>query len=115
MCQQSVFKNRNHNALSAHGVTVDGDRYLSEMRCTGNVSLAGAHIKHMPHCSEAIFANAGGEALDATRLTVDGDMYLRAWCIGKVSLWGAHIKGVLDCFEAIFADAVGKRALDPIK
>ena len=40
-------------ALSADGLTVDADMFLSTAQCTGQVRLLGAHIGGQLDCTEA--------------------------------------------------------------
>ena len=78
-----------------------GDLFLSYATVTGEMCLAGAHIKGQLDCSGARLANPDGNALNGDRLMVDGDMLLSgARVTGGVRLPGAHIKGQLYCAGA---------------
>jgi hypothetical protein len=102
-CTGARLENPNGNALSADGMTVEGDVFLRQgFHATGEVRLLGAHIKGQLICTGARLENPNGDALSADGMTVEGGVFLRQGfhATGAVRLLGARIGGNLECIGA---------------
>jgi hypothetical protein len=108
-CEGATLANPGGQALNAEGLTVGGDMFLPAAKVTGQVCLAGAHIKGQLDCDGATFTYKGGRALDGDRLTVGGDLFLRgATVTGEIWLASAHIGSWLDCRGATLTNEGGQ-------
>jgi hypothetical protein len=99
-CRGARLENPNENALSAAGMTVEGNVFLDEgFHATGAVRLRGARIQGQLSCRGARLENPNGDALVANRMTVGGSVFLdRGFhATGAVRLPGARIQGQLSC------------------
>ncbi|MGH8899996.1 MAG: hypothetical protein ACRDZ4_23920 [Egibacteraceae bacterium] len=101
------FINHDGPALTAEGITVEGDVWLSgdENSCfeaVGEVRLVRARIGGL-NCAGGSFTNPEGKALNAGGITVNGDMRpvgdstARFQANGEVTLRGATIHGQPNC------------------
>jgi biotin operon repressor len=99
-------------ALTADGLTVGRNLFLSGAEVTGEVRLIGARVRGQLSCGGATLSNPGGQALTADGLTVDGSLFLRRGCVtGEVILRGARVGGQVACDDATLSNPRG-RALD---
>jgi len=99
-CRGARLENPNGNALSAAGMTVEGNVFLDEgFHATGAVRLRGARIQGQLSCRGARLENPNGDALVANRMTVGGSVFLdRGFhATGAVRLPGVRIQGQLSC------------------
>ena len=109
-CSDAELRNDSGPALTADGLRVDQDMFLTGgFTATGSgergaVRLLGAHIGGQLDCSDAKLRNDSGPALTANGLRVDQGMFLTGGFTatgsgerGAVRLLGAHIGGQLDC------------------
>jgi hypothetical protein len=99
-CRGARLENPNGNALSAAGMTVEGNVFLDEgFHATGAVRLRGARIQVQLSCRGARLENPNGDALVANRMTVGGSVFLdRGFhATGAVRLPGVRIQGQLSC------------------
>ena len=97
-------------ALTADGMTVDGDMFCQEkFQAEGEIRLPGAHISGQLDLSGAKLANPGGAALTADGMTVDGDMFCheKFQAEGEIRLRSAHISGQLNLSSAKLANPGG--------
>jgi len=102
-CRGARLENPNGDALSADGMTVEGDVFLDEgFHATGAVRLLRARIQGVLGCRGARLENPNGDALSADRMTVEGDVFLDEgfYATGMVRLLGTHIRGNLECTGA---------------
>ena len=111
-CTGAELRNDSGPALSADGLQVDQDMFLTGgFTATGSggagaVRLPGAHIGGQLDCTGANLRNDSGPALIADSLQVDQAMLLRGFTAtgsgdtGAVRLIGAHIGGQLNCTGA---------------
>ena len=96
------------DALSADGITVDGNVFGIGFEAEGAVRLPGAHIGGQLDLSRAKLVNPRGLALSAVRITVDGNVFgIGFEAEGEVRLPGAHIGGQLDLTGAKLANPGG--------
>ena len=108
-CEGATLSNPDGDALSADGLTVDGNLLLTGATVTGEVRLPGARIGGQMVCGEATLSNPGGRALSADGLTVDGNLLLTgATVTGEVSLSGARIGDQLVCESATLSNSGGR-------
>ena len=76
-CRGARLENPNGDALSADGMTVEGDVFLNQgFHATGAVWLLGAHIRGSLSCRGARLENPNGDALRAERSTVEESVFL---------------------------------------
>jgi hypothetical protein len=104
-CRGARLENPNGDALSADGMTVEGDVFLDEgFHATGAVRLLGARIGGQLSCTGARLENPNGDALNTAGMTVEGDVFLdRGFhATGAVRLVRARIRGALVCTDARF-------------
>jgi uncharacterized protein YjbI with pentapeptide repeats len=104
------LENPNGDALSAAGMTVEGDVLLDEgFHATGAVWLLRARIQGVLSCRSARLENPNGDALSADRMTVEGSVFLDQGfhATGAVQLPGARIGGALVCTDARFENPNG--------
>jgi hypothetical protein len=119
--EQATLTNPNGEALTADGLTVDGDVFLHSAQVTGELRLLGAKIGGQLVCKQATFTNprpvlnvngqmqnTNGRVLFADRLTVDASMLLNgARVTGELRLLGAKIGGQLVCDQATLTNPGG--------
>ena len=93
--QGTKLSNPDGHALSADGLTVDGDMFCREgFTANGEVRLLGSHIGgSLDFFGGATLRNPDGCALNADGLTVNGDMFCREGFTaeGEIRLLGARI------------------------
>jgi hypothetical protein len=109
-CTGARLENPNGNALSADGMTVEGDVFLRQgFHATGAVRLLGARIRGVLSCRGARLENPNGDALNADRMTVVESVFLDEGfhATGAVRLLRARIQGRLVCTEARFENPNG--------
>ncbi|MDP2168050.1 MAG: hypothetical protein Q8J64_06945, partial [Thermodesulfovibrionales bacterium] len=102
------FNGSHIGSLSADGISVKGNVFLSGVKAKGEVRLLGAKIGGQLDCENAEFVNEEGYAFSADGISVKGDMFLRGVkAKGEVRLLGANIGGQLSCKDAEFVNKEG--------
>jgi hypothetical protein len=108
-CEQAMFANPNGTALSADGMVVAGDLFLSSAQVSGEVRLLGARIGGQLACEQATFSNSNGPALSADEIVVDGGLFLRSSEVtGEVRLLGARIGSQFACEQSTLTNSNGR-------
>lgn len=98
-------------ALNLEGARVDGDVYLKQTRCRGEVRLVGATVGDTVDLRGTKIDGPGGESFTADRLKTGGTLFLRfAVLRGTTLMQGATIGGSVDMRGAQL-DGRGVRAL----
>lgn len=130
-CAGGRFLNRRKQALTADGIKVGGNAYLTafigkdgqwrRFCAYGQTSLNYSNVGNLLACAGGQFLCRGGTALSAVRSHVDGDMNLGTWTAGEiflsflthggVNLLGAQVGGSVNCTGAWLLFNEGKVAI----